>query len=386
VKVLVVAEWYPSPADPVHGIWAHKQALAARAAGAQVRVLALRRPIPPIAVARQGPAATARWLRAAAAALSPTELDGLQIIPVPFLAPPRPSSYASWGAWIAPTLRRALARERFDILHAHNVLPTGDALARCAPRARFVLSTHGPDIIHVAKRSARAAAATRRTLQAAACVIANSRWAAERCAQLAQAPLPTRVVHLGADVPRWPPRRHERPTIVTVAHLQRRKRHEVVLQALATMAPGSRPDYVIVGDGEMRGTLQELTGRLGLTEQVRFLGQLDHDAALREMWRCHVCAMPSAEEPFGVAYVEAMAGGLPAIGCRGEGGPQDIAAAGEGMVLVEGEDPAALAATLASCLHDRERLGAAARETVQRAFTWDRCGQQTLAAYEDALR
>ncbi len=382
----MVAEWYPSPADPVHGIWAHRQALAAREAGAQVRVLALRRPVPPIAVARQGPAAAARWLRAAATTLRPMELDGLQITPVAFLAPPRPSSYASWGAWIAPALRRALARERFDLLHAHNVLPTGDALARCSPLTPFVLSTHGPDIIHVAQRSTKAAAATRRTLRAAACVIANSRWAAERCAQLAHAQLPTRVVHLGADVPQQPPQRHDRPTIVTVAHLQRRKRHEVVLQALATMPPHSRPDYVIVGEGEMRRPLQELAGRLGLAEQVRFLGQLDHDAALQEMWRCHVCAMPSAEEPFGVAYVEAMAGGLPAIGCRGEGGPQDIVAAGEGMVLVAPEDPVALADALANCLRDRERLGTAARETVQRAFTWDRCGQQTLAAYEDALR
>ena len=53
VRVAVVAEWYPSPGDPVLGIWAHRQAMAARDAGAQVRVLALRRPIPPLSVARQ---------------------------------------------------------------------------------------------------------------------------------------------------------------------------------------------------------------------------------------------------------------------------------------------------------------------------------------------
>ena len=44
--------------------------------------------------------------------------------------------------------------------------------------------------------------------------------------------------------------------------------------------------------------------------------------------------MPSTEEAFGVAYVEAMAGGVPAIGCRGEPGPEEIAAAGDGLVLV----------------------------------------------------
>ena len=53
MRVAVVAEWYPSPGDPVLGIWAHRQAIAARDAGAEVRVLALRRPIPPLSVARQ---------------------------------------------------------------------------------------------------------------------------------------------------------------------------------------------------------------------------------------------------------------------------------------------------------------------------------------------
>jgi teichuronic acid biosynthesis glycosyltransferase TuaC len=407
VKVLVVAEWYPSPADPVHGIWAHRQALAARDAGADVKVLALRRPVPPIAVARQGPATSMRWLREALAGLRPLELDGLSIQPVAFLAPPRPWSYSSWGAWIAPALRRALSKESFDLLHAHNVLPTGDAIVRVSAGikcgaarirrgsasnagrregSRFVVSTHGPDIIHVAQRSDKAATTTRRTLRSAAGVIANSRWAAERCAQLAGTPLPTHVVHLGAEAPKQTLTRHSRRTVVTVAHLQARKRHEIVMRALAESAPESRPDYVIVGDGEMRGPLEALRDELGLAERVRFLGQLRHEDALQEMWRCHAFAMPSAEEPFGVAYVEAMAGGLPAIGCVEEGGPQDIAAAGDGMLLVPANDPSAVAAAISACMREGERLGAAARATVQRAFTWERCGANTVAAYEAALR
>ena len=44
--------------------------------------------------------------------------------------------------------------------------------------------------------------------------------------------------------------------------------------------------------------------------------------------------MPSTEEAFGVAYIEAMAAGVPAIGCRGEPGPEEIAAAGDGFLLV----------------------------------------------------
>lgn len=389
MRVLVVAEWYPSPADLVHGVWAHRQALAARQAGAQVRVLALRRPVPPLAVARAGPVAIARWARSAPATLRPLELDGLHIQPVPFIAPPRPASYGSWGAWIAPFLRRALARERFDLVHAHNVLPTGDAVLKARNAPRFVVSTHGPDIIHVAKRSRASTRATRRTLHQAAVVIANSNWAARRCEELAGEPLPCRVVHLGADLPALPSpeeRSGRQPTIVTVAHLQERKRHAVVMAALSSIARQQRPDYVIVGDGEMRRPLEALRQRLGLQESVRFLGQLEHQRALAEIARADLLVMPSVEEPFGVAYVEAMAAGVPAIGSAGEGGPQDIAAAGEGIVLVPADDERALAAAIGSCLRERDRLGRAARETVRRHFTWQRCGERTLAAYEEALK
>src|SRR5207253_9464116 len=55
VRVCVVAEYYPRRRDPVVGIWAHRQALAARDAGADVRVLALERPLPPLASLRAGP-------------------------------------------------------------------------------------------------------------------------------------------------------------------------------------------------------------------------------------------------------------------------------------------------------------------------------------------
>ena len=60
-----------------------------------------------------------------------------------------------------------------------------------------------------------------------------------------------------------------------------------------------------------------------------------HAAALERMARGCVHVMPSVHDAFGVAHVEAMAAGLPAIGGAGTGA-EDIAAAGEGMVLVPG--------------------------------------------------
>ena len=115
------------------GVWAHRQALAARAAGADVRVLVLHRPVPSRAALRsRDPRALLAPLRQPLRA----ELDGLRVEYVPVLAPPRPRSYGAWGAWAAPSLRLALRRLRrtfpFDLGHAHYAAPAGDAVRRAA--------------------------------------------------------------------------------------------------------------------------------------------------------------------------------------------------------------------------------------------------------------
>ncbi|MEA2123534.1 MAG: teichuronic acid biosynthesis glycosyltransferase TuaC [Solirubrobacteraceae bacterium] len=98
--------------------------------------------------------------------------------------------------------------------------------------------------------------------------------------------------------------------------------------------------------------------------------------------------LPSVDEAYGVAYVEAMAGGVPAIGSRHEPGPEDLHRLTEGMCLVAPGDPEGLAKTLASLLDDdreRRRLGEAARDAVARHLTWEACGRATVQAYADAL-
>jgi glycosyltransferase involved in cell wall biosynthesis len=133
--------------------------------------------------------------------------------------------------------------------------------------------------------------------------------------------------------------------------------------------------------------LEQLAAELGVADRVRFLGQLPNPEAVARAAACDLFVMPGVEEPFGVAFVEAMAAGLPAIGSRGEGGPEDIAAAGAGMVLVEPDDPGELASVIERLTADRSelaRLGAAARQTVVANFTWERCGAETVAAYQAA--
>jgi glycosyltransferase involved in cell wall biosynthesis len=390
VRVVVVAEYYPRAADPVLGVWAHRQALAARDAGAEVRVLVLHRPVPSRAALRsRDPKALTAPFRQPLRG----RLDGLTVDYVPFLAPPRPRTYGSWGAWAAPPLAAALRRLRrtfpYDLVHAHYAAPAGDAVRRARPGRPVVISVHGGDVLAVARRSPAGARAVSAALDHARLVLANSTAMGALAEDLGARR--TRVVHLGTDVPPPAPASDRAdPGLVTVAHLVARKRHADVLRALWLLRD-SHPHltWTVVGDGPERAALTRLAAQLGVLRRIRFQGALPHADAVAAAREGGVFVLPSVDEAFGVAYVEAMAGAVPAIGCRGEPGPEEIARAGGGMRLVPPADPEALAAELAALLDEptwRRELGEAARATVESAFTWEACGRATLAAYEEALR
>ncbi len=391
MKVAIVAEFYPRAADPVLGLWAHRQAVAARDAGADVRVLVLYRPLPSRAQVRSGAAGAAREAARALAQPPRATLDGIEVTYVPFLAPPRPRTYGRWGRWAAPPLAialRALRRtHRYDLVHAHNAVPAGEAVRRAGLRVPFVVSVHGGDVFHTVPGSPAGAEAVRAALGRARLVVANSAGIEERCRVLGARA--TRVVRLGTDLPERRARPYPAPTVVTTGHVHARKRHADVLRAVALLAdrhPALR--YLVIGDGPGVGGLRALAHELGVADRLDLAGQLPGAEALERTRRATLFAMPSTDEAFGVAYVEAMAGWLPAIGAAGEPGPQEILSAGGGLTLVPPGDPAALAATIDGLLRDETALrdaGDTARATVQRAFSWAACGAATVAAYEAAL-
>lgn len=389
MKVAVVSEFYPRADDPVLGVWAHRQALATRAAGADVRVIVLHRIVPPAATARRSlPSAGLRLARHPRR----LRLDELDITYVRFVSPPRWRSYGSWGAWAAPSLARALRLMRrdfpYDLIHAHNAVPAADAVLRTRDPAPLVLSEHGADVFHTAVRHDSGRRASERAFGAARLVLANS-GGVERAARDLGARR-TRVVHLGTELPAKRLPRSGDPTIVTVAHLIERKRHADVLRAVWSLRERHpRLHYRIVGDGPERESLTRLAEQLGIADRVEFSGQLPHAEAVAAARAASLFVMPSVDEAFGVAYVEAMAGWVPVIAALGEPGPAEIARAGDGIRLVAPGDVEQLATMIDRLLAEPRfaaELGSRARETAESAFTWEGCGAATVSAYEEALR
>jgi glycosyltransferase involved in cell wall biosynthesis len=156
-----------------------------------------------------------------------------------------------------------------------------------------------------------------------------------------------------------------RPRILCVAHLYRRKRVDVLLRAFARY----RGDAVlrIAGAGPERSRLESLVRRLAITRRVDFLGHLPFARLLAEYRNAAVFALPSAQEGFGIVFLEAMASSVPIVAARAAAVPEVVADGSTGVLVPPGDD-AALAETLTKLLDDasmRRAMGAAGREHVR---------------------
>ena len=341
-RVAVVAEFYPSQRDPVLGVWAHRQALAARDAGAEVRVLVLHRLVPPRASLSAGAGGAGSALARSRAEPRKQTRDGLPVTYVPYVSPPRERAYPAWGAWAAPALALALRR-----LRALVPVRAGPRPQRRAGRRRGA-----PARLGACRWSSRCTAATCSTRRGAARRGAGGRARAGRRAagarQQRRASPSWRAAHgaardAGGAPRRRPagvPRRSRTARRAASARHGRPPRRPQAPRRRAARAGGARraPSRAALRDRRRRAGAHR-AGRARRAPRDRRAGRVPRPAATRarrveRARRCTLFVMPSTEEAFGVAYIEAMAGGVPAIGCRGEPGPEEIAAAGDGFMLV----------------------------------------------------
>jgi glycosyltransferase involved in cell wall biosynthesis len=224
-------------------------------------------------------------------------------------------------------------------------------------------------------KSAAQIALQRHAYRFAHAVVANSRAAAR---QLESEGVPLeriRVIPNGIVAERYAARRASPriATVATVANLRREKAHEVLLAAAARLAPRHADlTFLIIGDGPRDAELRALAASLGVAGRVEFLGHREDVPAL--LARADLFVLPSRSEAFPNGAIEAMAAGLPVIASR-VGGLIDLIDEGRTGLLVEPDNPAALADAIASLVESPARaaaLGAAARDEVTRRYSFDR--------------
>jgi phosphatidylinositol alpha-1,6-mannosyltransferase len=151
--------------------------------------------------------------------------------------------------------------------------------------------------------------------------------------------------------------------LLTVGRMDARegyKGHDRVIATLPQLlAAGHDVVYVAAGEGDDRARLQNLAAGRGVAERVRFVGALAQDVLVDAYRMADLFVMPSSGEGFGIAFLEAMACGTPALGLAA-GGSVDALADGEfGTMASETEFTPVLARLLTIPKQDPHALAAA---------------------------
>ncbi|HEX2187953.1 MAG TPA: glycosyltransferase family 4 protein [Longimicrobiaceae bacterium] len=194
-----------------------------------------------------------------------------------------------------------------------------------------------------------------------------------------------RVIYNGVDTGRYAPDpavpRAPEPTLLYLGRLQRYKRVDLVLRAVAHMRRnGLRVRLVVAGTGAREGALRRLAGRLGIGDRVEFTGYVDEARKLQLLRTAWVHVLTSPKEGWGITVMEAAACGTPTVGSSSPGLWESVVHRTTGILVPHG-DATDLAAVLADLLADRDRLEAMGRAARRYAlgFSWDRTADRTEA-------
>jgi glycosyltransferase involved in cell wall biosynthesis len=169
--------------------------------------------------------------------------------------------------------------------------------------------------------------------------------------------------------------------LISVARLVERKGIQHILAAMAQIRD-RRITLSIAGTGNYEGQLKSLCRKLELDEVVCFRGYCTSEQLVELYNAADVFILPSLRESFGMAFLEAMACGLPIIGGR-TGGVPSIVSERNGLLVPPG-DVAAIRDAIVKMYDDCEGRAVMAvdnREKVLQKFDWHRVARSYLEIY-----
>lgn len=216
-------------------------------------------------------------------------------------------------------LVRCLRETRYDAVHAHWIVPQGLLLGLASPFSRgcprLVCTVHGSDVSSLLGKHwswVRRRVAARCDHVVAVSDALRERLVNEKCPEGKLSVIPMGSDLGGLFVP--DEKRRSSAELLFVGRLVAVKGVDTLISAL----PAIRMLYpeaslTIVGDGPERGRLVEIAQRLGVADQVKFVGAERHEALPEHYRRATLLVLPSRAEGFGLVTVEAMGCACPVV-------------------------------------------------------------------------
>jgi len=193
----------------------------------------------------------------------------------------------------------------------------------------------------------------------------------------------------GVDIESFPVGKKERMgNFLFVGRLVPQKGLEYLIRASKILKDkGMEHQVLLVGDGPLKQSLQEIATKLGLGANTKFLGRIPRDELISTYSSSGFFVLPSLWEGLPITLLEAWAAGLPLIATK-VGGIPDVCIDGENSILIEPKDPDALADGMSLLFNDKNlavKIGANGRALVEQQFTWQKVAEKTLKVYKELV-
>lgn len=176
--------------------------------------------------------------------------------------------------------------------------------------------------------------------------------------------------------------------LVSTSTLIPRNGLETLVQATALLKKGGTPVKVILaGEGPLKDELRSLALKLGIGEDVDFIGTIRHEKVPDLLADSDIFVRPSIAEGFGVSFIEAMAVGIPVVTCP-SGGIVDFVSHRKTGMLVPSRQPEALAEAIVELANDSSLYNTIVRNAlslVESTYNWEVITDSVEAAYHSLI-
>lgn len=292
----------------------------------------------------------------------------------------------SW-LFLQSFIRKENRKHRFDVTLAFFTIPCGFVayLLKLFYGIPYVVSLRGADVPGFSEKYDQfylfAKPLVRFLWHRAEKVIPNS-IGIKALAQQTDALQEMMIIENGVDTETFRPKMEGKsysPVVfLSTSRLTPRKgiHHLIEAFALAVKHATVPLKLQLIGEGEQKESLEARVKELGITEQVEFLGRVEHYLLPQFYQQAHVFVLPSKNEGMSNAALEALASGLPLV-VSGTGGMQELVTDGANGLFIDPELTAPFAEALLSLAQNQGSLIAFGQESRRRAELrgWDKVAE-----------